>query len=65
MFRAVAKISICRVNTTIKRRIKQLGIFLILFFFFRFYENNPWFTFIVAGGNSRPQPLMTALNVIG
>ena len=64
MFRAVAKISICQVNTTIKRRIKQLGTFLVLFFFIS-YENNPGFTFIVAGKNSRPQPLMTVLNVIG
>ena len=64
MFRAVAKISICQVNTTIKRRIKQLGTFLVLFFFIS-YKNNAEFTFIVAGKNSRPQPLMTVLNVIG
>ena len=55
--RDVTKISICLVNTTSRWGIKQLGIFLVLFFFY--------FPMKVAGGHnhsSRGNPWPSALN---
>ena len=54
----ITKISGCRVNTTSRRRIKQLGIFLVLFFFY--------FPMKVARGHNhssrgKSRHLMTAL----
>ena len=49
-YRVVAKISSCRVNTTSRRGIKQLGIFFFGPFFF-------CFPIKVAGGNPQPPAL--------
>ena len=61
-FRVVTKILSCRVNTTSGREIEQPGISFGSVFLSFSNEScqDPGTTFIVAGGNPRPQLLTTA-----
>ena len=53
------KISSCQVNTTSRREIKKTGTSFVFFVFFLFFEESSrGATFIVAGENPRPPPLI-------
>ena len=59
-FRVFTKISSCWVNTTSRRKIKQLVVWSFLLFYFSsvFLWKYPGATFTVAGGNLLPPPLI-------
>ena len=59
--RVVTKILSCRVNTTNRQGIKQLGISFGFTFLLVSCERDLGATFVVARGNLRPRFLMTAV----